>query len=295
MSVPGSSAKALTVEGAGVEGSSHALEGETAEWYRITRAVSGTVNAGAIAVGALVHLITDYPATNVTIDTAVWGPWQGPLDPVEWMITITRIAPHQYQYKFEGRDKHDPTAVFVTVLSGVHTAGLDSTGAEMEGFGAGSFTLDWNARATLPAPDDNIGTASYTYDHTGPGQVINISAKFRRVKDDDNPGHLVDADYAFTQNPGAQGSMDFVFNMPGSLTNPAGAVAKVHSRWQWSGAGRSDVSATALDSALTYTLSECWDEHYASTYKSVPLSSSLADNYGSEATCVFPTVEYSSL
>jgi hypothetical protein len=69
MAVPGSDTKALTVEG-----SSYALLGETAEWYVTTRAVSGTVNGVALAVGALVRLVTDYPATTVTLDSAVWGP-----------------------------------------------------------------------------------------------------------------------------------------------------------------------------------------------------------------------------
>jgi hypothetical protein len=155
--------------------------------------------------------------------------------------------------------------------------------------------LDWNARATLPGPDNNVGTANYTYDHMAPGETVNIAAKFRQVKDDDHPGKLVDADYVFVQNPGADGSMDFAFGIPAGGTTPTGALAKVHSRWQWSGAGRSDVTATTLDSAVTYTLSECWNEHYASTFKSVPLSTSPADNYGSETTCVFPTVQYSTL
>jgi hypothetical protein len=289
MAVPGSSAKALTVEG-----STRALEGQTAEWYQITRAVSATVNGGALAVGALVRLITDYPATSVTPDSATWGPWQGPLDPVEWKITITRMAPHQYQYKFEGRDKHDSTAAFVTVLSGVHTPGLNERGHEMEGFGAGTFTLDWNARATLPAPDNNVGTANYTYDHQGPGQVVDIKAQFRQVKDDKRPNKLVDADYAFVQNPGSVGSMDFIYDVPADAVS-AGGLAKVRSRWQWDGAGRSDVTATSTDLTLTYTLSECWNVNYASTFKSVPLSTAAADNYGSEATCAFATPEYSTL
>jgi hypothetical protein len=289
MTVPGGSVKALTVEG-----STRALEGQTAEWYRTTRAVSAVVNGGALAVGALVRLVTDYPATTVTLNSAVWGPWQGPLDPVEWMVTITRVAPHQYQYKFEGRDKHQPTAPFVTVLSGVHTAGLDARGLEMEGFGAGSFTLDWDARATLPGPDNNVGSASYTYSHVAPGTVVNITAQFRQVKDDERPGKRVDADYAFVQNPGAEGSMDFVFNVPADATS-AGGVAKVKSRWLWSGAGRSDVTMTPTDLTLVYQVSECWDEHYASTYKSVPLSTSAADNWGNPATCVFATAEFSSL
>jgi hypothetical protein len=55
------------------------------------------------------------------------------------------------------------------------------------------------------------------------------------------------------------------------------------------------VKATATDSTLTYTLSECWDATYASVYKSVPLSTSATDNYGSESSCAFSPAEYSSL
>ena len=289
MAVPGSDAKALTVEG-----SSYALLGQTAEWYVTTRSVTVTLNTVALAVGALVKLVTDYPPTRVTLDSAVWGPWQGPLDPVEWRVTITRQASHLYQYKFEGRDKHDQGAAFVTVLSGTHSPGLDARGLEMEGFGAGSFTLDWNARATLPAPDNNVGTANYTYDNMDPAAVVTISAQFRQVKDDKQPGKLVDVDYAFVQNPGADGSMDFLYNVPAN-TATAGGLGKVHSRWLWSGAGRSDVNVTTTDSTLTYTLSECWDTNYVSVYKSVPLSTSATDNYGSESSCAFPTAQPSAL
>lgn len=289
MAVPGSDTKALTVES-----SDHFLLGQTADWYLTTRAVTGVVNGAALAVGALVKLVTDYPATSETLDSAVWGPWQGPLDPIEWKVTVTRLALHQYAYKFEGRDKHDASAAYVTVLSGTHSPGLDAQGNEMEGFGAGTFTLDWNARASLPQPDNNVGTANYTYDHQGPATVVNITAKLRQVKDDNQPGKLVDVDYVFVQNPGADGSMEFLYNVPASATAPGG-LGKVHSRWLWSGAGRADVVVTTTDSSLTYTLSECWDTSYLSVYKSVPLSTSATDNYGAEASCAFPTAQPSTL
>jgi hypothetical protein len=289
MSVPSSDSKALTVESG-----SYALLGETAEWYKTTRNVSFVVNAGAVAVGTLVKLVTDNPPTSVTADTAVWGPWQGPLDPIEWKVTVTRLAPHQYQYKFEGRDKHDQTAAYATVLSGTHTAGLDAQGLEMEGFGSGSFVLDWNARATLPQADKNVGTATYTYDHVGPAAVVNITAVFKQVRDDSEPSKLVDVNYAFVQNPGADGSMDFIYNVPANATS-AGGIAKVKSRWLWSGAGRSDVSLVPTNLAITYTVNECWDTNYLSVYKSTPLSISADDNWGNESDCVFKTAQYSDL
>jgi hypothetical protein len=300
--VPRASTVAMAVRGSAssdgqaltVEGSTYALMGQISDWYITTRAVTVSVNAGALAVGTLVKLVTNYPATTVGPDSAVWGPWQGPLDPIEWKVTITRIAPHQYQYQFDGRDKHAQTAPYATVLSGMHSPGLDAQGNEMEGFGTGSFTLDWDARATLPQPDNNVGTANYTYDHMGPSTVVHIAAKFRQVKDDNQPGKRVDVDYAFVQNPGADGSMDFLYNVPADTTS-AGGLGKVHSRWMWSGAGRSDVSVTTTGSTLTYTLSECWDTSYLSVYKSVPISTAATDNYGSLSSCVFQDTQYSTL
>jgi hypothetical protein len=289
MSVPGSDGRAITVESG-----SYALLGETAEWYKTTRNVSFVVNAGALAVGALVRLVTDYPPTTVNADAAVWGPWQGPLDPIEWKVTVTRLAPHQYHYTFEGRDKHDHTAPYQTVLSGNHTAGLDAQGIEVEGFGSGDFRLDWDARAQLPQADNNVGTASYTYSHAGPATVVHIAAQFKQVKDDDHPGRRVDVDYAFVQNPGADGSMDFIYNAPASKTLEGG-VGKVKSRWLWSGAGRSDVSLVPTNLNVNYTVSECWDTNYLSVYKSTPLSTSTDDNYGSATDCAFTTAMFSDL
>ena len=127
-----------------------------------------------------------------------------------------------------------------------------------------------------------------------PSQVTNIAAQFRQVKDDKQPGKLVDVDYAFMQNPGADGSMDFLFSVPANATS-AGGLGRVKSRWLWSGAGRSDVKVTSTGSVVTYTVSECWDVNYASIYKSIPLSASATDNYGSESSCAFATALYSQL
>jgi hypothetical protein len=88
--------------------------------------------------------------------------------------------------------------------------------------------------------------------------------------------------------------MDFLYNVPANAT-AAGGLAKVHSRWLWSGAGRADVIVTTTDNTLTYTLSECWDTSYLSVYKAIPLSSSATDNYGSESVCAFPSAAPSTL
>ncbi len=124
--------------------------------------------------------------------------------------------------------------------------------------------------------------------------MVNITAVFKQVRDDSEPSKLVDVNYAFVQNPGADGSMDFIYNVPANATS-AGGIAKVKSRWLWSGAGRSDVSLVPTNLAITYTVNECWDTNYLSVYKSTPLSISADDNWGNESDCVFKTAQYSDL
>jgi hypothetical protein len=288
MSVPGSasSGQALTVES-----QSQALLNETAEWYTTTRAVTRVVNGGALAVGALVNLIIKYPPTSTTQDQAVWGPWEDPLDPVAWKVTITRVAEHMYHYAFEGRPRTDPTAAFVIVLAGTHKPALNAQGREVEGFGNGDFTLDWDARATLPQPDGNVGTATYIYDHMGAGQPVSITAQFRKVKDDNNPGNKNDADYTFAQQPGGPGSMDFVL-IPSATASPLWDRGVVHSRWQFTGDGRTDAQVKTA-AGLTFAVSECWNKNYASVYKLASWPG--GDSWGLESSCVFPMAEYLTL
>ncbi|MGA9525502.1 MAG: hypothetical protein WBV82_28845, partial [Myxococcaceae bacterium] len=64
------------------------LQGETSDFYRLTRGVTVGVNAGvAIALG-LVEAITDHPASSVNGTTAVWGPHTGDLSPITWRFSV---------------------------------------------------------------------------------------------------------------------------------------------------------------------------------------------------------------
>jgi hypothetical protein len=237
-------------------------------------------------------MILKYPPTTLDQNQAVWGPWEDPLDPVAWKVTITRVADHTFQYTFEGRPRIDPSAAFVIVLAGTHTPALNVRGRPLARFGSGSFTLDWDARATLPQPDNNVGKVNYSYEHMSADDTVDIKANFLQVKDDDHPGQRVDANYAFAQAPKGPGSMDFVFTAPPS-TGQTGGHALVHSRWQFSGAGRSDVQLKSLEGNLVLSESECWDQTYASVY--LLDSWPGGQSWGSESSCAFPTAEYSNL
>jgi hypothetical protein len=293
MRVPGAGGQALTQA---TESHGQALRGITAESYIVTRTVSGVVNGGGALVLALVKAVVAHPPTSLGANSAVWGPWKGgALDPLSYKVTVTKVADHQFTYVFGARPKADDNAAFTTILSGNHTAAVDGAGDPVEGFGKGSFTLDWDARATLPAPDKDVGKATYVYSRMSPTATVEVDAQFRQVKDDQRPGVRVDLDYLYRATPGAGGSMEFVHERPANLLDTGGRWA-VKSRWSEAGAGRSDIKASggALPAGTTVMASECWNTGFASAFLSA--SWAPAGGYGDEATdCVWRPADYSKL
>jgi len=251
------------------------------------------INGGAAFVGILVKTVVAFPPTSLGADTAVWGPFSGALDPITWKVTIKRVGDHKFQYTFEGQSKVDPSGGFVTVLAGTHTAAVDDHGDPIEGFGDGSFTLDWNARHKLPlANPDEVGTATYQYARL-PGATGTIHAQFRQVKDRNAGGKLIDVDYAYEHRLGGSGTMEFSYDAAAQL-GMAGGCATVRSRWEPTGAGLADAKLTSSGLAGPATASECWSATFTSTFFDrswIPLL-----DYGAEATdCVYASAEFSKL
>jgi hypothetical protein len=289
MRVPASSGQALTVET-----NDHALRGGLADTYLLTRNVSATVNgAGALVLG-LVKAVVLHKPTTLSGDTAVWGPWKGgPLDALAYKVTVTRVGDHEFSYVVAGRAKNADSEPFTTFLSGKHTPAVDAGGDPVEGFGAGTFTLDWDARATLPAPGKEVGKVTYVYARPSATALVAVDAQFRQVKDDERPGLLVDVDYLYRATPGAGGSMEFVHNRPASKAEQGGRWA-VKSRWTELGAGRTDVTASGGNLPGTVQASECWNTSFASMF--LAASWAPAGGYGDEtADCAFKPAEYSKL
>jgi hypothetical protein len=275
-----------------VDAQSRALKGLPADYWVLTFGVSSVINGGAAFVGILVRTVIAFPPTSVSNDQAVWGPFSGALDPITWKVTVTRVGGHKYQYVFEGQSKLNPGGPFVTVLSGTHTAALDDVGDPIEGFGTGSFTLDWDARQKLPLANPNeVGTATYSYARV-PGQTASLGAKFHQVKDKDK-GTLVDVDYSYTHHQGGSGTMDFSYDAAAQL-GMADGRATVRSRWLPTGAGRADAKLTSSALPNGATASECWSTVFTSQFFAHSWAPLL--DYGTEATdCVYTSAEYSNL
>lgn len=283
--VPGTTGQALSV----------ADQGKTSEYYKLTRTVSRDVNSGVYFVLTLVREVVKYPPTNVTENTAVWGPFSEALDPIAWKVTVNRTATNEYAYKFEGQAKSAPNSAFETVLSGVHRPALGSDNAPLEGFGEGTFLLDFDARNRLPLPDKDVGTAAFSYSRPSLNTPAKITAKFTQVKDDDRPGHKVDVDYRYQRNVAGSGDLEFSFKPDAAAILDGPTQFDVMSRWTAEGSGRADVTVSGgtLDKGTKATANECWSTAFTSVF--VQTSWDPALTYGTEAMCAFQTATYATL
>ena len=258
------------------------LEGEKAGLYSLTRGVTYVVNGGGVAVLLLVKAIGDQTPTTVTADSATWGPHTDALSPNTYKFTVTKNRTDDYSYQLEAKGKTEADTAFRVILSGTHLiSGKD--------LGSGTFLLDWDKIATLPEHDDNVGTAEYAYSRTSATAPIKIDAVFRQVLDRDS-GKKIDVDYKYTANPGNGGNFEFKM-MKDLAMGAALENSSVKSRWEETGAGRSDVKVNGGNLTSEATFSECWDSNFASRY----LTASFAPTggWGAETACVFKTAEFS--
>lgn len=271
------------------------LQGAHSRFYDLTRGVTVTVNLGVGLVLGLVKAIVSHRPTSISGNTATWGPHTEALSPNTWKFTVTEVSPGTYEYKLEGKPKTAPDSSYVTVLSGDHTPSVDANGNPMEHFGAGQFLLDWDAAQTLPEHGADVGKASVTYSRLEPGADVTIAVNFTQVRNAETGG-LMDAAYTYLRSPGEGGEFQFSTDKNVAEATAALEHLTIKSRWNSSGAGRSDVKATGGDLHSEATASECWDTHFDSQYMVASWApTDPAHNYGVEATdCAFVPAEYAS-
>jgi hypothetical protein len=293
MKTPAQSGQALQSEAA-----VHAQgKGDTSDFYKLTRGTTVMVNGGTLAVLGLIDTVTKQRPTTVTQDTAVWGPHTEALSSNTWKLTVTKASDRTYRYTVEAKAKEAADTAFVTVLSGSHTPAMDEAGEPMRGFGQGEFTLNWDTAQTLPEHDENVGSMTVKYSRQNETSVITVNAAFRQVRDSNDASKRVDADYLYASTPGQGGEFDF--KMSQDWYKVIGSTARenltIKSRWQETGAGRSDVKLTGGDMQSEHTATECWDTTFASRYLRTSFSNP-EERYGNEAAdCVFTSAAYSSL
>jgi hypothetical protein len=295
----------LHVAGAPTDGTSAAtsttgaLLAQKADTYVMTRAVTAIVNGGTWAVLTLVRTVVSFPATSHTTDSAVWGPYHDALSPNTWRLTVTRLAPHQFQWVFQGKDKKLGDDAFLAVITGTHTAAVDGMDDPIEGFGNGTFTIDWDKAAMLPEHDRNVGVAAFTYSRLTADATVSVDVDFTGIEDDKTK-EIFNAKYRYTSTPGQGGKLLYgedKDNVPApGNTGTAKEHFTIESRWTEDGVGRCDLQDSGGDlmTAVPHG-SECWDDSFNSVYRGLDSPDALG-NWGAETACTaFPTAEYSGL
>ena len=285
---PGGNAQALMSSEVGSAKNALSGQGNRADSYVLTRGATSGVNGGTVFVLTLLGAITDHQPTSRDGNTAVWGPYTDSLSPNTWKLTVTHQGGQSYSYALEGKAKDAPDSAFVTVLSGTHNAVSRKVGH-------GEFLLDWDAAATLPEHDTNIGSALITYGNDGQNGAVAVTARFEGVLDQDT-GLRVNANYAYAAVPAVGGAFEFGIR---KNANPQDGTTlenfTIKSRWLTSGAGRADAQVSGGDlGANQATWNECWNTDFNSTFLAVSFDPSVG--YGTEATdCAIQGAEYSSL
>ena len=267
------------------KGSALAAGGEAARWYRFTRDLRDGVNGvTAVILGSVAWVIRTEP-TEIGEGKAVWGPYPADgLEPVSWRLTVTRVGEHHYRYVLDGRPKaSESDADFLTVLDG------DGYGRKSEQHGDGSFSVNLdNAKRLDPSRHEN-DAGSVRIQHDLPRDISrHLGALPRFITADiarEGGQWLSVTSSAFEDGTGAidlQGSVDI---------DDAGTAAEdisIASRWQRSGAGRSDIGIAGGDVPAEFapaTAAECWGEDFARVY----YESSFEDpaSVGDPAACAY--------
>jgi hypothetical protein len=295
LAFPGAATAQSALTAGGVKIARAALLGDKAEMYSLTRAITASANGGTVATLALLGTITDFPATSVAANVAVWGPYTDPLSPNTWRLTVQRESAGQYAYVFEAKAKNTADSGFVTVLSGHHVVTNPTARRRLHvpAYGHGDFVLDWDAAQSLPEHDTNVGKAAFGYSRPDPLSGATIQVTFTQIRDEDT-GMLVDAAYAYTEAPAAGGGFQFSVKKDAIKTTSALETLTVRSRWLQTGAGRSDAKFSGGDVGPTEaTGNECWDANFRSVYQ----FNSYGDAskiWGLESACPFTPAEYSA-
>ncbi|HUS68432.1 MAG TPA: hypothetical protein VMZ28_28050 [Kofleriaceae bacterium] len=236
--------------------------GQIADYYRLTRNVTRSLNGGAAWVLIVVHAIVDnYPATSVDGNVYTWGPWdEGALAPAIYRLVVTANDDGTYDWQLDGQSKTVAAAPFESVISG-HAVpdGLPDDDVHL---GSGDFTIDFDAGERVNPIDNtpDTGNVLVTYDLLA--RVVTMHAE--GVDELGNPGTF---DYFYDEND--DGSGDFQFALEGDMEKNSSLAesALIRSRWQPTGAGRSDAMVSGGDLAdLELTATECWDAQFGRTY-----------------------------
>jgi hypothetical protein len=248
------------------------------EFARMSYWTAVTLNSGVWMTLTLVEAITLFPPTSATADSATWGPGLDQDGLVLWKLHVTK-AGEGYDYVLSGR----PAAggAEATIISGRAYRGADRW------HGNGTFTIDFDADATLPHragwSQDSFGRVDFAYDNRT-SRLVEATAHGAKNMDPSDP-HFMNAAYAFDAGVSG-GDLEL-----GILRLDTLATLKLHTRWNDAGAGRGDLQY--VDGANTLSQSQCWSG--TPDYALVFDDHSIGADTGDETLCAYRPAAYATI
>lgn len=250
--------------------------GEWSEFYLLTHGVTEDVNGAIGLVLGTVYAVThwDRPSSvDYETNTATWGPYSDALDPTETTLWVHQDdATGRTTWGVDQWPKGSPDGLVTVIYGEVHAGGTAEASA-------GTFTVDLASMAVLDPTDGANAVVSVDY-------AIRPTGASARVLIEDLATDAA-ALYVFDQERGSTGQMDLRLEGDLDVTSPALEVLEVRSRWEQTGAGRSDARASGGDLVETGTVSECWDTTFQAVYR---VESWSDVNFGDPNLCSFGDV-----
>jgi hypothetical protein len=250
-----------------------------ASFYEFTRSVADGVDTGTLLILAEVALVTSFPPTSIDGSHAVWGPGGDALDPVEWKLTVTKTAEHEFDYEVDGRP-HGSTdnSAWRSILTG-HGYGHAHTL-----YRSGSFKLDGDTLKALDPTRSNGGKISVQYDARAWPKTVTAD-----VTTSDGSGQWFDVTVAHESDGGGT----VVATALADISSPPDGTNESvdeNSRWNSTGAGRADVKMSGGDLSQTVLASQCWSSQFAQTYYTDSVD--YQPTSGDPSTCAFAQAQF---
>jgi hypothetical protein len=252
--------------------------GDIAQLYVLTRQTTQFVNGIVGGVLDTLGAIAQTPPTQVSPDSAVWGPFSDPLSPVAWRLGIHQLSPNQHAFLLEIRPKAGTDVDFQPFLQGA------SEGSSQAGPSAGTFSVDLELAQQLdPVGNPDLGQVFAAWSSQATGREVHVI--LQGVHTPSEPP--TSADIGSALFPDGSGALAFDANAALVMGSDVLDVGRVGSHWIASGAGRADAEVHQVDGGWGAQFTECWNTSFDRVYVRAKMSDGGAGTEGNPSACVF--------
>ncbi len=259
LSVPASQAGGGTSDG--ISDLTQPVLGQRADLYKVTYEVSRKLNRSLWIGLNTIEDIVQHPPTSINNGVATWGPWAPALEPLSWMLAVTKKSPGRYAYALMARQKADKLGKFKVILAGTSVKGYSPI---FSGF-KGLYTANAdNLHALDPITYPGTGKLAATYDTTGLKRAVKLVMTNAATKN----SQAVDAVYSYVDRANTSGEFRYAVKADIHKNGSKDELYAVVSAWDKTGAGKGLAMVTGGDikAGIKVKQTECWDAGFGRTF-----------------------------